>query len=101
MLFQVDESAIVLNFVVHADGMYDNNNGQDYKALVELPEEAVSLDAWHQQVEDIACSRIRKDRLAAEQAHRLRMEKRAQKRNKILQKSLEVAKKQVFPCCPE
>lgn len=89
------EDAVALNFVFNHNDMYDNNNGLDFKALVELPATAASEEAWRAGLVEKVRARIYAERLAAEEAERVKAEKRNQKRLVTLEKSMEVGRKQI------
>ncbi|KAL4420307.1 hypothetical protein ABPG77_001397 [Micractinium sp. CCAP 211/92] len=45
-LYTVPIDAVALNFITNYYEHYDNNGQKDFKALVELPSKAASLEAW-------------------------------------------------------
>jgi len=91
----VDKSAVALNFVVNLNDMYDNNNSQDYKVLVDLPKGVPDMEAWQDSLVEVVRGSIFSARRAAEAAHEAKMKARAEKRKIVFDHSCEVARRQL------
>jgi len=91
----VPEDAAAINFVFNHEDMYDNNNSLDFKALVELPASVTSMEAYKAELLEKVRARIHKERIAAEEAEAIREQKRLEKRLAVMEKSMEVSRKQI------
>lgn len=94
-MYTVPMDAVVLNFVLTYFEHYDNNEQRDFKALVELPSSAQSLDSWADGLLPLLKQTITTQRKEAEEAVAAIMRTRRLAREAAQDKAEAVRRKQM------